>query len=196
MKIHYYTGARRSGKSTIGKFVAHDKPNSLILTLYKNPNLGENVCSYEAFKNRIHGNRFKNLVLDEYQFLSLKEKQWLYVNLFFIPELKNIYVFTTPKHQYSKDIVEFVIACKKDGLNLHDTCHKIEEKFTFPLPFMSFAALCESVSFLYWDLYTAPDSDYLEIIRDDANFFTNDNIKNIPNVDYYHKTELTGKFTI
>lgn len=194
MKIHYYMAPRQSGKSTIADFINYDNKDSFYLVIQSCKNIRANTYTYSNFKYAMVGRRIKTLILDEYHFISMKDKEWLYDNIGILHDLEDLYIFTTPKFQYSKEIIDLVIDCKMNGLSLSDTCYVIDRDIKLSMPFMSEEALRESVAFLYYDFYTMPEHEGLEIIKDDALYFTNKNICCRPNFSFFSDAEKTGKF--
>jgi hypothetical protein len=129
VKIRYFCTPRQVGKTTFAKWEALKTEKHLLFAhnlshakqLERESNGTLNVVTYSTLDRDLTLNNFDDievLILDEYAFASGSQKKNLYV--YVIPRmaaknLKEIYVFTTPKFQISQEMYAYVATMKAQG---------------------------------------------------------------------------------
>jgi hypothetical protein len=126
MLITYYSTPRQVGKTTIGMYEAIKCPDSIMLAhdgryareLSDRHKHLKAMSYYDFFRDG--GTRiYKNIIIDEYHYASLidREKLHSYV-LSFKKEIDNVFVFTTPRIQMPDDMYYYIASCKAKDIPL------------------------------------------------------------------------------
>lgn len=166
INIHYYCTPRQAGKTNLALYEAFKSPRNLILAHnasyakeLSNRHPLINSMSYNEFARKMNGHRpIVKLILDEYHFANLHNKEKLYEYLQMEKHsdwLEDVTVFTTPRKQIPIELVEYVASCKaadgslKAAIDVNNLRNVFPKWFLLPINVELFQLMIHE---LWWDL--------------------------------------------
>jgi hypothetical protein len=162
MKKTFFIQPRRSGKTTnaIYEFL-NDPDNTLFVTLNFNMrnnfrHISNNVISSNQFKDKIHGRKFKTIILDEY--LLFKNKIEIYEEIQKI-QPDNVYIFSTPDELYDENIINFIKTHKQ--IFSFNSILKLSNENEFSYEH-------DKIYNLYYNFLTDPDTILVDTIKQNS----------------------------
>lgn len=150
MRTIFLMQPRQSGKTTKAIYEFLKEPDNSIFVVHNNSMLKyihtivgsvieKKIITSNQFHVKIIGNRFKNIILDEYMFFKNKDEIYKYIQLI---QPENVYIFSTSDKAYSKKLFDFVKE-NKCTLNYEELINKYKKEYH----------LNESVEKEIYDLY-------------------------------------------